>query len=133
MSCDPSPWLSLVIANLAQDLAVAVRDLSPMSENVCTCEKCFRYKVKHPVTGFTVQGRIVGKKEFLEHRRLEAIKRRRLDDATDSDDGCTTSASSHLDLTSNNSNTLDTSEQSEKPRNSQIPTEGLKDRAAGEC
>ena len=99
-----------------------------MSDCICTCdEKCSEYKVKDPVTGFTVPGRIVGKKEFLGHRRLETI-RQRLDDARDSDDDCNACTPSQHNLDSNGS-TDNTSERATKPR-VQIPAEHLKDRAA---
>ncbi|KAH8996090.1 hypothetical protein EDB86DRAFT_2829232 [Lactarius hatsudake] len=98
-----------------------------MPEHVCTCKSCSRYNVKDPVTGFTVPGHIVGKKEFLSHRRLETIKQW-LGDTTDDD--CT---SSHRDPRSNNRTTPNMSEQPEqepeKPRHLRIPTQRLQDRA----
>jgi hypothetical protein len=57
-------------------------DFGLMSTNICTCEKCSGHRVTDPETGLLVQGRIVGRKEFLEHGRLERIKQRLLD-ATD--------------------------------------------------
>jgi len=45
-----------------------------MSDIICTCESCSGHKVKDPATGSMVQGRIVGRKEFLQHRRSETVK-----------------------------------------------------------
>ena len=106
-----------------------------MSEHICNCEKCSSCKVKDPVTGFTVPGRIVGKKEFLDHRHLETIKQR-LGDATDSDDDCTSSRHyhHHHDLHSDNTPTPNTSERSEhsrKPGHLQIPAQRPKSREGG--
>ena len=55
-----------------------------MSDNICTCEKCSGYRVTDPLTGLLTQGRVVGKKEMLAHRRLEGIKQH-LNDATGND------------------------------------------------
>lgn len=117
------------VSKLIVNPAIAVHNLSAMSEHVCTCEKCSNCKVKDPVTGFTVPGRIVGKKEFLEHRRLETIKQR-FDDVAHSDGDC---MSFHHHPRSNNNTTPNTSERSEtrKPRHLQTPVQHLKGQGGG--
>lgn len=47
-----------------------------MSENICSCEKCCGHKVTDPATGRLVQGRLLGKNELFEHRRLARMKQR---------------------------------------------------------
>lgn len=60
-----------------------------MSKNICSCEKCCGHKVTDPATGLSVQGRILGRKELLEHRRLARMKQRSgvalVDDDADDD------------------------------------------------
>jgi hypothetical protein len=67
-----------------------------MLTDICTCEKCSSSGNCEidPRTGLSIPGRVVGRKEFLEHRRLQKIKQS-LHDATDDPDDASSQSDSH--------------------------------------
>jgi hypothetical protein len=53
------------------------KERSPAEEYICSCTACLAAgnNVNDPVLG-TVQGKLVGRNELIEHRKLEAANRR---------------------------------------------------------